>query len=308
MILSGAARRLRGRRPLVRLRRSGARARRPAARHPLGHQRRGDQRLLPRRALGGSGAGAPAAGAPLGGARAEDGARLRPEAGDRHPAPPDGRRGDGGGALRRDPDVRPGAARDLLARRHPRAPAAPAPRAQASPPPRWRTGRTVVFMQTSPDLVIPASAPPRTLFRADHQARTTRSPAQPSRSSSRPCRSGRSSTWTAACARTRRSRRPSASAPPTSSPSAARREVKGCGPTRGSPRPPGLPARRSSSEEDPERLPARSRGRRHRAPHCASNCVLADGTPSARRSPRRSRARRTRGAPAYRYVHNSRCA
>jgi NTE family protein len=30
------------------------------------------------------------------------------------------------------------------------------------------TGRTVVFMQTSPDVVIPATAPPRTLFRADH--------------------------------------------------------------------------------------------------------------------------------------------
>src|SRR5580658_9676324 len=30
------------------------------------------------------------------------------------------------------------------------------------------TGRTVVFMQVSPDLVIPATAPPRTLFRADH--------------------------------------------------------------------------------------------------------------------------------------------
>jgi NTE family protein len=30
------------------------------------------------------------------------------------------------------------------------------------------TGRTVVFMQTSPDLVIPATAPPRTLFRADN--------------------------------------------------------------------------------------------------------------------------------------------
>lgn len=30
------------------------------------------------------------------------------------------------------------------------------------------TGRTVVFMQTSPDAVIPAQAPPRTLFRADH--------------------------------------------------------------------------------------------------------------------------------------------
>ena len=30
------------------------------------------------------------------------------------------------------------------------------------------TGRTVVFMQTSPDSVIPAHAPPRTLFRADH--------------------------------------------------------------------------------------------------------------------------------------------
>jgi NTE family protein len=30
------------------------------------------------------------------------------------------------------------------------------------------TGRTVVFMQTSPDTVIPALAPPRTLFRADH--------------------------------------------------------------------------------------------------------------------------------------------
>jgi NTE family protein len=29
------------------------------------------------------------------------------------------------------------------------------------------TGRTVVFMQTSPDLTIPATAPPRTLFRAD---------------------------------------------------------------------------------------------------------------------------------------------
>ncbi len=29
------------------------------------------------------------------------------------------------------------------------------------------TGRTVVFMQTSPDVVIPATAPPRTLFRAD---------------------------------------------------------------------------------------------------------------------------------------------
>ena len=29
------------------------------------------------------------------------------------------------------------------------------------------TGRTVVFMQTSPDLVIPQTAPPRTLFRAD---------------------------------------------------------------------------------------------------------------------------------------------
>ena len=28
-------------------------------------------------------------------------------------------------------------------------------------------GRTVVFMQTSPDLVIPSTAPPRTLFRAD---------------------------------------------------------------------------------------------------------------------------------------------
>ena len=30
------------------------------------------------------------------------------------------------------------------------------------------TGRTVVFMQTSPDVVIPETAPPRTLFRADH--------------------------------------------------------------------------------------------------------------------------------------------
>ncbi len=30
------------------------------------------------------------------------------------------------------------------------------------------TGRTVVFMQTSPDLTIPAHAPPRTLFRHDH--------------------------------------------------------------------------------------------------------------------------------------------
>ncbi len=30
------------------------------------------------------------------------------------------------------------------------------------------TGRTVVFMQTSPDVVIPDAAPPRTLFRADH--------------------------------------------------------------------------------------------------------------------------------------------
>ena len=30
------------------------------------------------------------------------------------------------------------------------------------------TGRTVVFMQTSPDAVIPATAPPRTLYRADH--------------------------------------------------------------------------------------------------------------------------------------------
>jgi NTE family protein len=30
------------------------------------------------------------------------------------------------------------------------------------------TGRTVVFMQTSPDTVIPSQAPPRTLFRADH--------------------------------------------------------------------------------------------------------------------------------------------
>ncbi|MGH7271020.1 MAG: patatin-like phospholipase family protein [Polyangiaceae bacterium] len=30
------------------------------------------------------------------------------------------------------------------------------------------TGRTVVFMQASPDLTIPAAAPPRTLFRADH--------------------------------------------------------------------------------------------------------------------------------------------
>ena len=29
------------------------------------------------------------------------------------------------------------------------------------------TGRTVVFMQTAPDLTIPATAPPRTLFRAD---------------------------------------------------------------------------------------------------------------------------------------------
>jgi NTE family protein len=29
------------------------------------------------------------------------------------------------------------------------------------------TGRTVVFMQTSPDTIIPAAAPPRTLFRAD---------------------------------------------------------------------------------------------------------------------------------------------
>jgi NTE family protein len=30
------------------------------------------------------------------------------------------------------------------------------------------TGRTVVFMQTSPDVVIPPTAPPRTLFRHDH--------------------------------------------------------------------------------------------------------------------------------------------
>ena len=30
------------------------------------------------------------------------------------------------------------------------------------------TGRTVVFMQTAPDVDIPATAPPRTLFRADH--------------------------------------------------------------------------------------------------------------------------------------------
>ena len=30
------------------------------------------------------------------------------------------------------------------------------------------TGRTVVFIQTSPDVVIPDAAPPRTLFRADH--------------------------------------------------------------------------------------------------------------------------------------------
>jgi len=30
------------------------------------------------------------------------------------------------------------------------------------------TGRTVVFMQTSPDVAIPETAPPRTLFRSDH--------------------------------------------------------------------------------------------------------------------------------------------
>ena len=30
------------------------------------------------------------------------------------------------------------------------------------------TGRTVVFMQTSPDSTVPATSPPRTLFRADH--------------------------------------------------------------------------------------------------------------------------------------------
>ncbi len=30
------------------------------------------------------------------------------------------------------------------------------------------TGRTVVFMQTAPNMVIPTTAPPRTLFRADH--------------------------------------------------------------------------------------------------------------------------------------------
>ncbi len=30
------------------------------------------------------------------------------------------------------------------------------------------TGRTVVFVQTSPDSVVPSTAPPRTLFRADH--------------------------------------------------------------------------------------------------------------------------------------------
>jgi NTE family protein len=30
------------------------------------------------------------------------------------------------------------------------------------------TGRTVVFMQTAPDVVIPQTSPPRTLFRADH--------------------------------------------------------------------------------------------------------------------------------------------
>jgi NTE family protein len=30
------------------------------------------------------------------------------------------------------------------------------------------TGRTVVFMQTAPDVVTPTTAPPRTLFRADH--------------------------------------------------------------------------------------------------------------------------------------------
>lgn len=30
------------------------------------------------------------------------------------------------------------------------------------------TGRTVVFMQTAPDVDIPATAPPRTLFKADH--------------------------------------------------------------------------------------------------------------------------------------------
>jgi NTE family protein len=30
------------------------------------------------------------------------------------------------------------------------------------------TGRTVVFMQTAPDVEVPSAAPPRTLFRADH--------------------------------------------------------------------------------------------------------------------------------------------
>ena len=79
-----------------------------------------------------------------------------------------GRQWDGRRALRRDPHVGPRAPRDLLARRHARSSAAPAPRAQQLDHRGRFTGHTVVFMQTSPDLVIPADPPPRTLFRADH--------------------------------------------------------------------------------------------------------------------------------------------
>ena len=70
--------------------------------------------------------------------------------------------------LRRAPDGGARPARDQLARRG----ALPAPRhaarAHASRRTEVSTGRTVVFMQTSPDVAMPAHPPPRTLFRADH--------------------------------------------------------------------------------------------------------------------------------------------
>ena len=114
-------RRLRGRRPVVRLRRPHAHPRRgPARGHPLRHERRRDQRMLRRRAPGRSGPRPPPARASVGGARAANRARLRREAGLRHPAAAPRRRRNGGRALRRDPHVRSRAQGDLLARAHSR--------------------------------------------------------------------------------------------------------------------------------------------------------------------------------------------
>ena len=153
-------------------------------------------------------------------------------------------------------------------------------RCRAVPPPRHASGahRLVhggldgAHGRLHADLAGPdgarGGAPAHALPRRPHRARTTRSPARRSRSSSRPYASTASSTSTAASARTRPSRPRCASARRTSSPSAARARSADAScakpATSETTRAPGrgVPPRKGA-----QRVPPRPRRRRHRAPH-----------------------------------------